>query len=670
MSEPTKAVFLSYASQDAEAARRICEALRAAGIEVWFDQSELRGGDAWDAAIRKQIKSCGLFIPVISQNTHARGEGYFRLEWKLAVDRSHLISSDLPFLLPVAIDDTRDDDERTPERFRELQWTRLPGGETPPAFVERVARLLAPGPNKATGPSPAQTPAFATSGLGTALTTPDKGSRFVPLVIAAIALLGGGYVALDKFVLSKRSVATVPAASAPSAISEQSIAVLPFLDLSEQHDQEYFAAGMADEVTALLAKIPQLKVISRSSARQFRGRDVDVKTIGSTLGVRYVVEGSVARSADRIRITAELVDTRDGSQRWSETYDRSIGETFAVQDAIAASLVRALELSVGSAGLEVRSMPKNPAVYDLYLRGLQSSDRYDREGLEQAQALFQQALELDAGFAPAAIGLAQVLNLRTEWGYVAPQVGFEQSRKAAELASRLDPLAAAPHQIISTIHTQYDWDWSAALSEADRAIALDSGYAYGYVGRSIVLMALGRLQEAASALNHAISLDPLSPGAFFNRGWVNFWAGHLPEAEASFRRALQISPTYESAHFYLGHVLLARGDAASALAQMQLEPDPESKLAGIAAVQFAMGHIKDSDAALAQLTQMAANDWASGIAMVHAMRNEPDAAFAWLDRAYAQRDEDLYIINGNPLLRNVMHDARYGAFLRKMNLPE
>ena len=163
MTEPSKAAFLSYASQDAEAARRICEALRAAGIEVWFDQSELRGGDAWDTAIRKQIKSCGLFIPVISQNTHTRGEGYFRLEWKLAVDRSHLISSDLPFLLPVAIDDTRDDDERTPERFRELQWTRLPGGETPPAFVDRVARLLSPEPSEAPGPSPARTPASATS---------------------------------------------------------------------------------------------------------------------------------------------------------------------------------------------------------------------------------------------------------------------------------------------------------------------------------------------------------------------------------------------------------------------------------------------------------------------------------------------------------------------------
>ena len=143
MTEPSRAVFLSYASQDAEAAQRICEALRAAGIEVWFDKSELRGGDAWDQSIRQQIKNCALFIPVISGHTHDRAEGYFRLEWKLAVDRSHLITATKAFLLPVVIDDTPEEDEQVPDRFRELQWTRLPAGETPPAFVERVQRLLA-----------------------------------------------------------------------------------------------------------------------------------------------------------------------------------------------------------------------------------------------------------------------------------------------------------------------------------------------------------------------------------------------------------------------------------------------------------------------------------------------------------------------------------------------
>src|SRR5262249_48720582 len=147
MDEPGRAVFLSYASQDAEPAKRICDALRAAGIEVWFDQSNLRGGDAWDQCIRRQIKTCALFIPVISRTTHDRDEGYFRLEWKLAIDRCHLMAPDRAFLLPVCIDDTHDDDTRIPERFREVQWTRLPQGNVPTAFVEHVRRLLANEPS-------------------------------------------------------------------------------------------------------------------------------------------------------------------------------------------------------------------------------------------------------------------------------------------------------------------------------------------------------------------------------------------------------------------------------------------------------------------------------------------------------------------------------------------
>jgi hypothetical protein len=151
MIELSRAVFLSYASQDVEAAQKICDALRAAGIEVWFDQSELRGGDAWDQSIREQIKTCALFLPVISRATHDRVEGYFRLEWKLGVDRSHLISADQAFLLPVVIDETRDDDERVPERFREVQWTRLPDGAASAVFVERVRRLLSGEPAQPTG---------------------------------------------------------------------------------------------------------------------------------------------------------------------------------------------------------------------------------------------------------------------------------------------------------------------------------------------------------------------------------------------------------------------------------------------------------------------------------------------------------------------------------------
>ncbi len=245
MTEPSRAVFLSYASQNAEAAKRICEALRAGGIEVWFDQSELRGGDAWDRQIRKQIHDCALFIPIISATTQGRTEGYFRREWKLAVDRTHDMSERVAFLVPVVIDDTGDAEADVPEAFRAVQWTRLDAGETSPAFVARVSQLLSP--------SEPQTPVRARPAIGpapsfrpsTSNAAPSRRSNLLLLLISAVVLLGVGYFALDKFVLSKRVAAPATQGDLPatSAIPEKSVAVLPFVNESSDKEQEYFADG-------------------------------------------------------------------------------------------------------------------------------------------------------------------------------------------------------------------------------------------------------------------------------------------------------------------------------------------------------------------------------------------------------------------------------------------
>ncbi|HEX3849110.1 MAG TPA: tetratricopeptide repeat protein, partial [Steroidobacteraceae bacterium] len=535
----------------------------------------------------------------------------------------------------------------------------LRGAPLPAAPAERAASASAPAPTA--------------NSIGNARLPQRRGRRalYGMLVLAALAIAGAGFWLTSPHRLALPSNRPDPAGPLESAVKERSIAVLPFADMSEKKDQGYFADGMAEEILGVLAKVPRLTVISRTSSFQFKGRDADIKTIGASLGAHYIVEGSVRKSGARMRINAELVDTGNGTERWSETYDRDAGDAFNVQDEIAASIVRALQLAVvGDEEIPARVKPRNPEAYELYLRGRQALDRFDREGFEQAADLYQRALDLDPQFVPAVNALADAQVFLTQWGYIPPKVGYERARRTAQLGEKLDPNLGEPHWLLATIDLQYDWDWDGARTELERADAISPRASHVFLTRGMLSFSLGRLNDAERQLSAAQRLDPLSPNTLFVLGWARFWSGDLPEAESLFRKALQISPTYESVHYYLGHVLMVRGDLTAALGEMKAEPDEESRLAGIASVEFAMGRRKESDSVLAKLTQLSADDWASGIASVHAIRNEPDAAFQWLDRAFAQKDEDLYIIKGDPLYKNVAHDPRYTAFLRKMNLPE
>ncbi|HWS63354.1 MAG TPA: TIR domain-containing protein [Steroidobacteraceae bacterium] len=649
-------VFISYASPDAAVAAALVDALERHGVACWIAPRDVDAGALYADAIVRAIGSAKAFVLVLSENS---------------IDSSHVgkeverASSKKRTIFALRIDAA----PLTPalEYFlSESQWVEAQAGKMEPAYAKLIGAIRKSAPT-APGFIPPLTPS-----AGKAPAAHPRSRRTRVLLAAGLAIVAVALAVLlvGRFWPAKHGTAEEPTTAATNVVNDKSIAVLPFTDMSEKKDQGYFADGMAEEILDLLTKIPQLTVISRTSSFQFKGRDVDVKTIGATLGTRYIVEGSVRKLGDRFRITAQLIDTRDGSNRWSETYDRNIDDAFKVQDEIAASLVRALEIAVGAGELPARLIPKNAAAYNLYLRGLQAFDRNNHDGFEQAADLFQQALDLDPQFAAAASGLANVELFVAQWGYVAPKVGYERARQAAKLAINLDSRLAGPHIILSAVHVQYDWDWTSAAHELDLATALNPRDPMVHAFRGILSLSTGRLDDATSKLNAALRLEPLTPNILFNLGWARYWSGHLPEAEESFRRALQVSPTYESVHYYLGHVLLSRGDLANSLAEMERESDEESRIAGIASVQFAMGHKAESDAALTHLTKLAADDWASGIASVHAIRNEPDAAFEWLDRAYAQKDEDLYLIKGNPLFRNVARDPRYAAFLRKMNLPE
>jgi TolB-like protein len=397
---------LSYASEDAEAAQRICESFRAVGVEVWLDQSELRGGDAWDLRIRQQIRDCVLFVPIVSAHTAARLEGYFRLEWKLAVDRSHLMATEKPFLLPVVIDVTPQSDAHVPDRFREVQWTRLPAGQCTQAFLEHVQRLLSGEQDGS-----AVTPAILAP-------PPEKPvlARWRPIavmfgVIVALSFLGnwlwqstrGRQDAGAPSIAVQRSAATAPTFNPPA----HSIAVLPFLDLSEKRDQEYFSDGLSEELLDLLANTPELHVTARTSSFSFKGKSDDIPAIAAKLNVANILEGSVRKSGDRLRITAQLIRAADGEHIWSETYDRELKDVFALQDEVSNRVVSALKVRLTpKSGATTSRTTRSADAYNQYLIGRNLYQKATDETDFQAAGAFRRAIQFDPNYAAAYAALA------------------------------------------------------------------------------------------------------------------------------------------------------------------------------------------------------------------------------------------------------------------------
>jgi TolB-like protein len=318
------AIFISYASDDEEAVARLCTGLRDAGLQVWFDRNELRGGDAWDASIRTRIKECAIFVPVISANTEARGEGYFRLEWKLGVDRSHLMADDQPFLVPVAIDDTREATARVPGEFRARHWMRLPGGVPTPEFVDQVKRLLRGERVAARREARASGTGITAGKIGTA------GGILIALVAVSSHYLGGG---------NSRKERTRAPATAP-AVAPNSVAVLPFATLSDDGETERFSDGITEELLIALPKMPGLQVAARSPSLSLKGKDATAQEIGRKLGVAHLVEGSVRRSAKTVRIAARLTRTSSGEQLWSEAYTRDVKDVLAAQSELAEAIAK------------------------------------------------------------------------------------------------------------------------------------------------------------------------------------------------------------------------------------------------------------------------------------------------------------------------------------------
>jgi serine/threonine-protein kinase len=301
---------------------------------------------------------------------------------------------------------------------------------------------------------------------------------------------------------------------------------------------------------------------------------------------------------------------------------------------------------------------------------LHARERYDQAGFEEAVADFRHSLQLDPEFAPAAEALARALLDEAEWGFVPPRVGFERARASASTALRLDARSALAHAVLGGVHTWYDWDWPKSAKESRTAVTLAPNDPTVLLFASEEPLATGRWDEAARLYSESLSLDPLLASAYQETGWTYMRANRFAEAESAFRRAAEISPTYVEIHHDLGIALLMKGEPEAALREMQQETPAGGRSAGLVIVYHALHRAADADAEITRLESEHSGDMAVWIAEAHAFRGQKDAALMWLDKAYAQKDIWLWLIKGDPLLRNLEGDPRYKAFLRKMNLPE
>jgi TolB-like protein len=633
-------LFISYASHNAEVAQQVCMALEAAGFLCWMAPRDVRPGAQYADAIVGAINNAKAVVLVLSESAVASPHVGREVE-RAASKHKPLIAFRID-TAPLS---------RALEYFlSESQWIDVRALGMPAALAKLA---VAVGQESAT-------PAHQIPATNRAVTQKRVA------VFAAILICIGAAVILGMHFWSLNHLAAQP--RTPAAITDKSIAVLPFVDMSEKKDQEYFADGMAEEIIDLLVRIPDLKVIGRTSSFQFKGRNEDLRAIGTKLGVAYVVEGSVRRSGDHIRVTAQLIDTATGAHTWSDHFDRQSGDVLTIQDEIAASLVRALQITVGAANAQLRPILRIPEAYNLYLRGRHALDRTDEEGFEEAIRDFQQALKLDPTSAATAAWLSVTYEMQAEFGLVPPDVGFERARQAAQAALAQEPNLAIAHVTLGGVHTAHDFDWTAADGELHSALALAPGDTMASFYAARLSLDLGHSNEALAEVNAALAADPLWPLPYQGLDWVQARRGHFLEAELAGRRLLELSPTYLSGHYYLGLVLLERGDREGALKLMQQEAPEGGRDGGLAIVYYALGRKAESDATLARLIKMGV-DSAVSIAEAYAYRDERDNAIQWLERAYAQRIPDAQYIKGDPWLRNLEVEPRYKALLRKMNLP-
>jgi TolB-like protein len=642
-------VFISYASQDAAVADTVVGALERAGLRCWIAPRDVVPGALYADEIVRAINESKVVVLILSEQAVASSHVGKEIE-RASSKRRRIIA-----LRTASVTLTR-----AFEYFlSESQWIDVGAGSIEAKLVDAVRRHLTP--------DSAIEPSIPREGRTYGQKSATSRGRWLVIALVAVVAVAVAYFVIEKFSLAKHL--TTDRAATQNVVSDKSVAVLPFTDMSETKDQEYFADGMAEEIIDLLVKVPELKVPARTSSFYFKGKSITIPEIARELGVAHVLEGSVRKSGSHLRVTTQLVSAANGYHLWSETYDRQLEDVFKTQDEIAGAVVAALKLKLAP-GQQATSSHRtsNPDAYNQYLLGRQFFEGFTLDGFRRAVDAYRKAIQLDPNYAAAYAELAI-----SEF-FVADQTDDtaqkQQALVTADKAVALAPDEADGYADRGYLRYEFAWDWTGAQSDFAKALALNPGDNRFQRRYAQLLGSLGRLTESVAVLKKATELDPLSSLTWTVFGNYLTADRQFAAAEQALRRALEIQPDSGFALGQLGIVQLLTGNPTEALTTFRKRGGSGFSLIGIAMAEHSLGHVKESQHALDEAIAKHAQDSAYAIAGVYAWRGEKDDAFAWLERAFQQRDGGLSDIKDDLLLASLRHDARFGAMLRKMQLPE
>jgi len=616
------------------------------------------------AAARGQLTETGIAIGTPGYMSPEQGAASARVDersdiYSLGCVLYEMLAGEPPFTGPSAESIVRQHLAAAPPRVSAMR------AAVPPAIEEAIVRALA------------KTPAdrFATAAdFVEALAAPaqrvrDTGRRTSRLAAGAGLAATLLAAAAGLFVLSRPH--GTRALAGPTG---QSIAVLPFVNVSGAPQEEYLSDGISEELIDALSKLPQLQVVARPSSFAFKGKNEDVRQIAQALQVATVLGGSVRRAANRLRVTAQLTDARNGYNLWSETYDREMGDVFAVEDEISHAIMRALQVHLASAdSLRLLRRPTHDVeAYELYLKGRYFFNKGGFGPVQQALAYFQQALARDSNYALAYAGIADAYQRLTAWSYLLPRQGMPKARAAVLKALALEPTLADAHASLGDQLCVYDWDAPAAERELRRAIELNPSVANAHYFYANCLLAHGRLDEALAEARRAHELDPLNPEVATGLPWALYVARRYDEAIAVQQKSLDLDPGSAHAHMLLALPLAGKGSYAEALAEARkmaaLAGDAPAFTALLGYVAGRAGERAEARHILTALERRPPGNTAIAIAFVHLGLGDNEQALRWLQAAYEERSEWLPFVAPSPIFDPVRPDPRFRALMRKVGI--